>query len=352
MLVLAVAALAWMSPTVQDVLLRSFVARVMDRSAAARLLDPDALRVLVCGSASPMPHPSRRKACVAVFAGGAFYVVDTGPGAWNNLGRWGVPGARIGAILLTHYHSDHVGGLGEFNMQTWVAGRPGPLRVFGPPGVRRVVAGFMEAYALDTDYRIAHHGEALLPRERAAMEAVSFLLPSGRVANEGKTLVLEQGGLQVTAFAVDHDPIKPAVGYRFDYRGRSVVVSGDTVKDERLVRQARGADVLVHEAQANHMVGLIRDLASDRGQDRIVTIMDDIPSYHTTPVQAAEAANEAGVALLVLYHLTPAPPNALAERVFMRGVSEVRPDGVLVADDGTLVELPVGGSEIVVSSLD
>jgi ribonuclease Z len=69
--------------------------------------------------------------------------------------------------FLPHFHSDHIGDLGEFNMNTWAMGRPGPLRVYGPPGVERVVAGFAEAYALDTQYRIAHHGTEFLPKAAA-----------------------------------------------------------------------------------------------------------------------------------------------------------------------------------------
>src|SRR4029078_4967632 len=89
--------------------------------------------------------------------------------------------------------------------------------------------------------------------------------------------------------------------------------------------------------------------AADR--PRIAKIMHDIPSYHTSPVEAAEAANEGGVALLVLYHLNPPPPSAIAERVFLRGVADVRPKGVVLGDDGTVVELPTGSDAIKVRRL-
>ena len=329
-------------PAVQDLVLRRIVASRMS-AAPPGLFDDDALRVLLCGTSSPMPHPTRAKACVAVFAGGRFWVVDTGPGAWNRLALWQVDGRRIGGVLLTHFHSDHIGELGEFNMQTWVAGRERPLRVYGPPGVERVVAGFAEAYALDSGYRTAHHGADFLPPDVGRMEAVAI---PGPALGAGPAVVLDQGGMRVTAVAVDHTPIRPAYGYRFDYRGRSVVVSGDTVKDDDLIAAARGADVLVHEAQANHLVALLREEAQRSGRDRLAKILGDIPSYHTSPVAAAEVANAAGVRLLVLSHLTPPPPAALVERAFVRGVGAVRAKGWVLADDGLLVTLPVDSTEV------
>jgi ribonuclease Z len=275
--------------------------------------------------------------------------VDTGPGSWNRLALLRIDGSRIGAILLTHFHSDHIGDLGEFNLNSWVMGRHDPLRVFGPPGVERVVAGFSEAYALDSGYRVAHHGADFLPPEVGRLEAVPISVPA---EGQGTAVVLQEDGLVITAFAVHHDPVKPAYGYRFDYHGRSVAVSGDTARSSALAQAAKGADVLVHEAQANHLVRMIGEAAAQAGQLRIAKIMGDIPSYHTSPVEAAEVANEAGVQLLVLYHLTPLPPFKILERAFARGVSEVRPEGWLIGDDGLLVELPVNSHAVNVKQLD
>src|SRR5438552_4635711 len=264
--VAAVGTLALRSPRVQDAIVARIARRRIGRDMWG-LLAPDALRVLLCGTSSPIPSPRRAEACAAVFAGGRMWIVDTGPGSWRTLALRRIRGEAIAAVLYTHLHSDHIGELGEFNLQTWAAGRPGPLRVYGPDGVAELVHGFGEAYAADTRFRVAHHGSALLPPERAAMIATPVVLDGG-----GATRVLDEDGVVVTAFAVAHDPVKPAFGYRFDYAGRSVVVRGQTPPSPNLVMQARGADVLVHEAQANAVVRIMADAARQAGESRLARI--------------------------------------------------------------------------------
>jgi ribonuclease Z len=335
-------------PAVQDALTRRVIARMVATQPDGLFAD-DALRAVLCGTGSPLPHETRAKACVAVFAAGRFWVVDTGPGSWNRLALLRVDPARIGGVFFTHFHSDHIGDLGEFNLNSWVAGRPSPLRVFGPPGVERVVGGFTEAYALDTGYRILHHGADFLPAQRGRMEAVPIAPLS---EGDERIVILREGGLEVSAFAVHHDPVKPAYGYRFDYGGRSIVVSGDTAKSSAVARAAQHADVLFHEAQASHMIAMIGEASAAAGRPRVAKIMADILSYHTTPVEAAEVANEAGVRLLVLYHLNPPPPSRLVESMFARGVAAARHGEWRLGDDGLLVELPASSDRITVRQLD
>ncbi|HTR61502.1 MAG TPA: MBL fold metallo-hydrolase, partial [Candidatus Binataceae bacterium] len=162
----------------------------------------------------------------------------------------------------------------------------------------------------------------------------------------------DEDGLKVTAFTVDHAPVAPAYGYRFDYKGRSVVISGDTKPCMNLVANSRDADVLVSEAQSAEMVKMIEAEARHEGNDRAAKIMHDIQLYHTTPVEAATEANAAGVRMLVLSHIGPPTPNAIARMVFMRGVSAVRPHGVVLGYDGLLLTLPAGSSAIDISSIE
>lgn len=310
-------------------------------------LDDDALRVAVCGSSAPLPSAKRAKACVAVFAGGKYYVVDAGPESTENLVLWGIPLRAVGGVLLTHFHSDHIGGLGELSLQTWAGGRPEPLAVYGPPGVEGVVAGFNDAYRLDQGYRTAHHGEQVMPSKTWPMVPHVVELDGPPTPALSRTaVVLDDGALRITAIEVNHAPVAPAYAYRFDYKGRSVVITGDLKDHPPLVEAARDADVLVSEAIAVNMTRSLGTSATGAGLTNTAAIMHDIEDYHITPEQAASIANRAGVKLLVYYHLLPAPDGALPRRLFAAGVNDVRPSGWTIADDGSMYTLPLDSKEV------
>lgn len=330
------------TPQVQDRLFQRFVQANMTRDNSALLKD-DALRVAFCGTSAPLPSRVRAKACVAVFAGGKFYIVDVGPESVENLMLWGVPLDRIGGVFLTHFHSDHIGDLGELNLQTWVPGRPAPLQVYGGPGVEQVVAGFNTAYGQDQGYRTAHHTAQVMPAQTWPMVSRPIAMPAGAAP---RAIALRDGDLTVTAIETNHAPVRPAYAYRFDYRGRSLVITGDTTADPRLTSATRGADVLISEGLNREMIARMEAVARGSDRGRIAHIMRDIQSYHISPTEAAEAANQAGAKLLVLYHLLPAPDNALARRLFARGLNETRKGDWSLAEDGSLYVLPVGSEEI------
>jgi ribonuclease Z len=320
-----------------------------DRAARVNIapLANDALRVAVCGSSAPLPSTARAKACVAVFANGRFYVVDAGPESVENLVLWGIPLSAIGGVLLTHFHSDHIGDLGELQLQTWAGGRMTPLAVYGGPGVETVVQGFNEAYRLDQGYRTAHHGEQVMPSKTWGMIARPVTLDGAPTPTKTRTgLVLDEGGLRITAIEVDHAPIEPAYAYRFDYQGRSVVISGDLKYHPPLAIAAKGADILVSEAISLAMTRSLQAASRSAGRERQAAIMHDIEDYHITPEQAAMIANEAGVKLLVFYHLLPSPDSFLPRRLFAQGVNEARQGEWTIANDGSLYTLPIGSKEV------
>jgi ribonuclease Z len=351
--VVAVAALlfigAWAATCFESVdlwLYRVAVTRVVSQPDL-QLAKPGELSVLLCGTGSPLPDPQRAGACTLIAAGDRLYVVDSGLGSTKNLLLWHVPLQKIAGVFLTHFHSDHIAELGELRLQTWGAGRKMPLKVYGPPGVDDVVTGFNKAYSHDADYRTAHHGEQFLPREAVNLVAVAIPMIGATAP------ALREYGLAVTAIRVHHDPVKPAYGYRFDFGGRSISVSGDTAAYLPLAQAARGSDVLVHEAQSNVLVGVLGDAMTAAGRARPAKIMHDIPGYHTTPTEAARIANAAHVKLLIFTHINPPLPfAAIAEPAFLAGVSYLRPGGWLLGHDGMVVRLPGHGDAIEQSDIN
>lgn len=306
---------------------------------------PPGLNLALCGTGSPLPDPSRAGPCNAIIAGGKVFLVDTGEGTSGNLARMGIPAGRIEAIFLTHFHSDHIDGLGSTLMQRWIGGgHDTPTPVYAPEGVERVVDGFNAAYALDDGLRTSHHGAAIAPPGGAGGRAMTF--SAAEAAAPDGVVVYQADGLTVRAFTVNHGPVKPAVGYRFDYQGRSVVISGDTIRSDHLIHVARGADVLVHDALQPRLLKLVTAGLDARHADNLAQVTRDIVDYHATPEQAAETAKAAGVRELVLSHVVPPQPLRYGYAAFM-GDAARRFDGpVIVGEDGMMFSLPRHSTDI------
>ena len=342
LVIIAIAAMVGLrNPSVQDKVMISVLEGLIPSS---NLPEEDSLSAVICGSRSPIPSPGRAQTCVMVRAGENIYIVDIGDGSASNLRNWGIPFNKIKSVLLTHLHSDHISDLADLHLASWIMQRrKAKLDVYGPQGVGLVTKGFETAYEPDYFFRNTHHGDQIAPLD------VAGLNPHTVDLNQPK--IIDEDGLIVTAFEVVHDPVKPALGYRFDYKGRSLVISGDTSYSKNLIENSRDVDVLIHEAQANHMINLMRDFNLQMGANLNAKLMEDITTYHTTLVEAAEIANLANVKHLIFYHLTPAPRNRITENIFLRGVDEVREEWTL-SSDGTMVVLPVESDEVIFSELE
>ncbi|MDQ5894497.1 MAG: fold metallo-hydrolase [Actinomycetota bacterium] len=299
----------------------------------------DGLHIAIVGSGSPLPDAKRGNPCTLVIAGDKVIVVDAGEGASETINRMGIDAGLIDCLLLTHFHSDHIGGLGSVNLQRWVAeGSDSPMRVLGPPGVEKVIAGYNEAYELDRGYRVEHHKPDVDPAI-GAMVAVEFPVPAAGESD----VVLEEDGLVVTAFEVDHSPVGPVVGFRFDYKGRSAVISADTVYSENLVRASKNTDLLVHDALSEELLMMVSQAQTDAGNKARGKILADVLDYHATAPQAADAAQKAGAKALAITHIVPPLPLKGLEDVFLADAPD-RFDGPLwLASDGDLYSLPPAG---------
>ena len=197
-------------------------------------------RVTLLGTGVPTPRPDRFGPSTLIEAGDQKLLIDGGRGAAIRLFQIGIPIGRIDALLLTHFHSDHTSGIPDIWLTGWLESHFGtrrrPFQVLGPTGAKALMANLEKAYAADIEIRTA---DEKLPREGVAVAVEEF---------NSDGAIYQKNGVSVIAFEVDHgDLIKPAYGYRIEYGGRSVVISGDTRFNENVIKFGTGADLLIHE---------------------------------------------------------------------------------------------------------
>ena len=194
------------------------------------------IKVTLLGTGAPAAVMTRFGPSILVEAGGRKFLFDAGRGALQRLGQIQLRWQDIDGVFFTHLHSDHVVGFPDLWLTGWLVnpGRNRPLRVWGPEGTANMISHLEKAFEFDIRFRRSDDG--------AMPDGV---IVHARDIREG--VILREGDVTVTAFEVNHSPVSPAFGYRIDYRGRSVVLSGDTRVSENLIRHAQGVDLLIHE---------------------------------------------------------------------------------------------------------
>jgi ribonuclease Z len=246
---------------------------------AATVSDGD-FKVTLLGTGAPNPDPERFGPSTLVEAGNQKLLFDAGRGVPIRLAQIHVPLNKIDVLFLTHYHSDHTSGIPDLWLTGWLRNRNEPFRVIGPVGAKPLMAGLEKAYALDIKIRIE---DEKLPPEGIATAVEEF---------EQDGVVYERDGVKVIAFTVDHgEAIKPAVGYRIEYKGHAVVISGDTRYNQNVIKYGANADVLIHEV----CIARPELLAIPRIQ-RII-------AHHTSPREAGQVFSLAKPKLAVYSHL-------------------------------------------------
>lgn len=284
----------------------------------------DGISVVLLGTGTPIPNPDRACASTLVTCGNTSFLVDTGRGFLNNLAKLGLSDAT--AVLFTHFHSDHFAEFGEFMVNRTIRGAAQPVKVIGPAGADRVISTLLAAYSLDGQYRKSHHGAKW---DERGMQA--------DIQEMGPGVVYDHDGVRIRMFDVSHTPVAPAVGYRFEYNGRIVVISGDTVKVPVMAEMAKGADILVHDATQKQMViGMIQFLKGrpTPAEQRLGAMSEEMLAYHATTEDIAQIAVQAGVKKLVLTHLVPSIPLSVDDAPFTAGITPVFGGTVLVGRDG------------------
>jgi len=268
------------------------------------------LSVMVLGSGGPIATASgRASASYLIFTDGQPRILmDVGGGAYQRLAASGTNIKELDIILLSHLHADHTGDLTPviktlyFHNNLAGTGRTAPVHIYGPkkngapfPGTTIPQYPSTSTYAHD-HYAMPAGSERYLNIFATAISQgaskfsyqvhdLNSTVPGAAI----ETVISTIDGLVIKAIAVDHGPV-PAVAFRIEYKGHSVVYSGDTgSKGPNMINLAQGADMLIYDT----------------------AITDDLPPnpvfhvLHTSPTRLGEVAAAANVKKLVLSHITP-----------------------------------------------
>jgi ribonuclease Z len=245
------------------------------------------MRVTLLGTGSPIPDPSRRGPSQIIEAGNDAILIDCGSGVVQNIIAAGVAPQSIRQVLITHHHSDHTVDLAHLLFSGWVMGWwERPPAIFGPPGTEEFVRRLLHAYEIDINFRLAA-GEQ--PLEKLVPEVTDI---TAGWRSEGD-------GWRVGAFAVQHEPVEPAFGFRFEAGSRSVVISGDTHECDSIVSNANDTDLLIHEVYWKKGAEQRKQGATGPGLAR----MEAIDRYHTGSDAVGRVAADANAKALVLSHI-------------------------------------------------
>ena len=277
------------------------------------------LKFTFLGTGCPVAHPGRGGPAHSVETGEATVLIDCGSGVAQKLAAARISPAAIDALVVTHYHSDHLVDFYQLVISGWHAGRGRPWRVYAPARALAHMRAIMDAWADERAWRVAHEHRDV---PAAGLEVELHELKPG--------VVLDQGGLVVEAMAVDHGPVRPACGLVFRHNGTKLVFSGDTAPCDAVLAAARDTDLLVHE------VFVRRELPVVAGRRSAATVAA-MTAYHTLSSDVGKIAARAPARALALTHFVP--PDCDRDAL----LAEVRADfsgPVILGEDLLSITLP------------
>ncbi len=269
--------------------------------------------IVLTGTGSPLPDANRAGPSTLVKAGDTHILVDAGRGVVMRMTGGGSLPAFLGAVLVTHLHSDHVCALNDVITTHWVMTQGNlPLKIYGPVGIAQFVERQMAALEPDIGYRIEHH-DALT---QGPQLEVTELEP-------GDSFTVND--VSITTAATEHSPVKPTIGFRLEHDGATAALVGDTIACDGVDTLAAGADVYVQTV-------IRRDLVEATPNEMFQDILD----YHSGVIDAAQTAARVGSKRLALTHMVPAPtPEQYPE--WIARAAEHFAGEIIIGDDLTTI---------------
>jgi ribonuclease BN (tRNA processing enzyme) len=275
---------------------------------------PDQLVLLGTGG-GPTPKALRAAPSMALMIGGQLHIVDAGNGVARQAALAGLPLKNLAHVWITHLHNDHVADAFTLPWLAWSGALTTPVMVHGPRGMKQMARDWLRFARVDIETRMADEGRPDLRKIISVAEVQPGVL-------------LDAGGLKVTAARVEHPPLFDSFAYRFDWAGKSVVWSGDTRPCQALIDLARGADFLVQEVM--YLPAMERLIASESNAP---TLRAHLLASHTLAEQAGEIAAAAGVKTLVLSHFVPGGDASVTDEMWQAAAAKAFPGKIIVGRD-------------------